>query len=136
MKRLAPVLTRLFLITALIGAGYFAYTYFSVSSSTPLYSILSSIKAKTPTIRIDTNRVALKAKEKLVDQQPIIEDSPEQEMKPNVMGATTTAVSSQAKEFISNTSEKITSELKNLPKEQAANIVKQTCDQIISELEK
>ena len=68
MKRLAPVLTRLFLITALIGAGYFAYTYFSVSSSTPLYSILSSIKAKTPTIRIDTNRVALKAKEKLVDQ--------------------------------------------------------------------
>jgi len=135
MKHLGPVIVRISLITAIVITGYLIYQ--SPSFSNQLKSLLSSLGNKASSLNIGDSNLALTFKQKLIDQQPIInENSQETAPSSTVMGTSTSVVTQQARDFISTTTQKVVSDLQSLPKEQAADLVRQTCDQIISELER
>lgn len=135
MKHLGPVIVRISLITAIVITGYLIYQ--SPTFSNQLKSLLSSLGNKASSLNIGDGNLALTFKQKLIDQQPIInENSQETAPSSTVMGTSTSVVTQQARDFISTTTQKVVSDLQSLPKEQAADLVRQTCDQIISELER
>lgn len=135
MKHLGPVIVRISLITAIVITGYLIYQ--SPSFSNQLKSLLSSLGNKASSLNIGDGNLALTFKQKLIDQQPIINENSQKTASPStVMGTSTSVVTQQARDFISTTTQKVVSDLQSLPKEQAADLVRQTCDQIISELER
>ncbi len=135
MKHLGPVIVRISLITAIVITGYLIYQ--SPSFSNQLKSLLSSLGNKASSLNIGDGNLALTFKQKLIDQQPIINENSQKTASPStVMGTSTSVVTQQARDFISTTTQKVMSDLQSLPKEQAADLVRQTCDQIISELER
>jgi len=135
MKHLGPVIVRISLITAIVITGYLIYQ--SPTFSNQLKSLLSSLGNKASSLNIGDSNLALTFKQKLIDQQPIINENSQKTASPStVMGTSTSVVTQQARDFISTTTQKVVSDLQSLPKEQAADLVRQTCDQIISELER
>lgn len=135
MKHLGPVIVRISLITAIVITGYLIYQ--SPSFSNQLKSLLSSLGNKASSLNIGDGNLALTFKQKLIDQQPIINENSQETVSPStVMGTSTSMVTQQAKDFVTTTTQKVMSDLQSLPKEQAADLVRQACDQIISELER
>ncbi|GEM_PF-2907217 len=135
MKHLGSVIVRISLITAIVITGYLIYQ--SPSFSNQLKSLLSSLGNKASSLNIGDGNLALTFKQKLIDQQPIINENSQETVSPStVMGTSTSMVTQQAKDFVTTTTQKVMSDLQSLPKEQAADLVRQACDQIISELER
>lgn len=135
MKHLGPVIVRISLITAIVITGYLIYQ--SPSFPNQLKSLLSSLSNKASSLNIGDGNLALTFKQKLIDQQPIINENSQETVSPStVMGTSTSMVTQQAKDFVTTTTQKVMSDLQSLPKEQAADLVRQACDQIISELER
>lgn len=135
MKHLGSVVVRISLITAIVITGYLIYQ--SPSFSNQLKSLLSSLGNKASSLNIGDSNLALTFKQKLIDQQPIINENSQETVFPStVMGTSTSMVTQQAKDFVTTTTQKVMSDLQSLPKEQAADLVRQACDQIISELER
>ncbi len=135
MKHLGPVIVRISLITAIVITGYLIYQ--SPSFSNQLKSLLSSLGNKASSLNIGDGNLVLTFKQKLIDQQPIINENSQETVSPStVMGTSTSMVTQQAKDFVTTTTQKVMSDLQSLPKEQAADLVRQACDQIISELER
>ena len=134
MKHLGSVIVRVLLVTTVVVTGYLVYQ--SPSFSNQFKSFLSSLSEKASSLNIGNSNLAVTLKQKLVDQQPIIQDSEQTNPSSNVMGTSTSIVTQQAKGFVTSTTKKVMSDLQSLPKEQAADLVRQTCDQIISELER
>lgn len=80
-----------------------------------------------------TKELLSQAQKKLLDSQPIMKD--DQSSAGAVLGDQST-ISVQAQQLVNQTGEKIKSEIQNLPKKEAAKIIRQTCEQIATELEK
>ena len=138
MKNLVPSFIRILILLFIVTTVLFAYNRFSSSPKNNLPPQLELGLKKISSIldlNFDSKKIAAQAKEKLVDQQSIISDKEEISEEPQVLG-NSTSISNQAKQVLDDTAQKISSELKNLPKKQAAEILRQTCDQMISELER
>lgn len=134
-KKSKSTIFRLITIILICFFIYLVYNYLSAQGS--LNSITSRVKGVTDSLNINTATVIDQANQKLVQKQPIIDNAPEPT--PSVQGFSTTMtqeITDQAKEIVENSVEKISEEIQNLPKDQAAKITRQVCDQIISELEK
>lgn len=128
MKRLIPTLSRFLILVLLLGGAYF------LLSSKPVSSKVGEKLGGLTDIanRVNTSKISGLAKEKFVDQQPIISD----QEKPKVLGENTSSqISDQAKQILVKTTEIIAAELENLPKKEAAKVLRQTCEQLATELE-
>lgn len=126
MKKIFPVLARVLLIVLVIGGGYLLLNSSAASQNLP--ASLQALKI----LNFDTSKIADQAKEKFVDQQPIIAE--ETSSTKAVLG-TNTIVTDQAKQLFTKTSDLVSTELKNLPKKEAAAMLRQTCEQLAAEIE-
>ena len=130
MKRILPTLSRLLILAVILGGGFLLFS--SQTTSLKLPSQFSAISNVTNSI--NTDKIEGFAKEKFVDQQPILS---EEKPKTVVLGESTgSMVSDQAKQILNKTTEIVSTELKNLPKKEAAKILRQTCEQVALDLEK
>lgn len=129
MKRIFPTLSRLLILFVILGGAFYFF-----SSQTTSLSLGSNLGPVSKIMNFDTSKISGLAKEKFVDQQPIISEPEKNKV---VLGEQTTAVvSDQAKQMFNKTTEIVGNELKNLPKKEAAKILRQTCEQVAQDLEK
>lgn len=130
MKKTGPIFIRLLLLGGLAAGGYYFYQHRSLPIPIPekLSQILGANNLSIKDLPIPQN-VIDKTTQKLTQSQPIIENPP------SVQGVSTD-VSAQAQELVSTSINQISQQIQNLPKQEAANVLRQACDQVAKELEK
>lgn len=131
MSSVTGPLIRLTLLALLAVGGYYAYQRFSpalLSQSPAAGNLQSRVLGITDSLGINTEGLLNQANQKLVKSQPIIKTD-----QPSPLQG---EVNTQVRQVIDSTTRQITDQIKDLPKQEAAKITRQVCDQIISELEK
>lgn len=125
-----PVITLVATIATIAGAVY----YFQKQPA-EFDKFINKAKESVKGVAADANTKELlsQAQKKLLDSQPIMSDN--QSTTGAVLGDQNT-ISIQAQQLVDQTGEKIKAEIQNLPKKEAAKIIRQTCEQIATELEK
>ncbi len=131
MKKTAPIFLRLVLIGGIAAGGYYFYNHQSPPLPEQLKSILGAHSISLKNLSLPQN-VLDQTKEKLTQSQPIVQN---QNPSPAVAGASTT-VSAGAQQLVNSSINQINLQLQNLPKQEAAKILRQACDQVAKELEK
>ncbi len=133
MQQLFPILTRLLLFSSIAGIGYI-YVARPQNLPAPAQNAANIFISQTDSLAnlAAKNPILSKATDKLTQPQSIIEISTTAQVK----GVSTDQITQDAKTAIDNTISSVSQELQNLPKKEAAKILRTTCDQIISDLEK
>ena len=138
MKRKA-VLVRFIILAGIVAAVAVVIHERSRLPLQTLSPFIDQVKPKVMGIAEDLNidpaKIVDQAQKKLVDRQPIMEDNSSQSSAGEVMGSNTT-LGEQAKQIIQDAVNDASTQIKQLPKEEAAKITRQVCEQIIYQLEK
>lgn len=137
------VLVRLGLLMVVIAGGLLSYQKFvqptlaDPNKKTQLTQGLSGVMGNVEGIAntLHLNSVLDAANKKLVESQPIITDQVN-DASTEVLGDTTSNITDTAKQFVSDTATQIGDQIKDLPRQEAVNLTKTVCDQIIKDLEK
>ncbi len=139
MKNFLPIFTRLLLVGSIAGIGYI-YVAKPQNLPVPIQNLVnqSSTKVDSVLAAVNHNQLLNKAGEKLTKPQPIISDSSDSSLNqsPEVKGDSTSQFTDEAKKAIGSTVSQVSDQLQSLPKKEAAKILRQTCEQIATDLEK
>jgi hypothetical protein len=128
------IFARLLLLTGAVAIAAFGYSHREQILATP--EIAGQIQGLSSRFDLDSATLLSQAQKKLVDQQPIMVDPSPPVVEGTEAGVVMgTSVSDQAKQVIQEQAEKVFAGVKQLPKDQASQAVRQICEQIINELE-
>lgn len=130
------VLVRLGLLTVLSAGGVFGYQKFAkpaLADPNRVSGLMKNVQGISSDLHLDG--VIDAANKKLVESQPIITDQVNN-ASTDVLGDTTNNITEGAKQLIQNTATQIGDQVKDLPRQEAVNITKSICEQIVRDLEK
>lgn len=135
MKSFLPIILRLLLLGG-VGSAVYIFVAKPQNLPAPVKTAvdLSTTQVNSVLAAVDQNEILSKAGDKLTKPQPIINDTSLN--KSEVKGVSTDQVTQEAKKIIDTTVSQVSQELQNLPKKEAAKILRQTCEQIAADLEK
>lgn len=129
--KLKSSLIRLLVLTSVIAVGGVLFAK-RAQLAGGISSAVVFEKLKSVAANINTQSLVEGAQKKLVERQPIIEDSTESDGQ--VAGAAM-SLTTQTRQVIEVAAQSVQSSLQHLPKEQAAAAIRQVCEQIATELE-
>lgn len=134
--KLVPILVRFLLLTGAVAVAGVVYINRDKLplSSLPVADLADKVRGVSSDLGINTDALADQAQKKLVDRQPIIEDGEDESTPGEVKGAATD-LAEQTKTIISDAANKAIQSVADIPKDQAAKITRQVCEQIITQLE-
>ncbi len=136
MNSFLPILIRLVLVSSVAGIGY-VYVAKPQNLPTPVQNVLdaSTSRIDQAAALLKKNEIFNKASEKLTRPQSIAQDTSLNQTS-EVKGASTTNVTQEAQNILNDAVSQVTTQAQNIPKKEAAKILRQTCEQIASDLEK
>lgn len=125
------ILVRLALLTALGVGGFLGYQ--KLGKPENVSKVSEKVEGLATTLHL-TNVLDI-ANKKLVESQPILVDEVNNASN-EVLGDTTSNITDNAKQFVQNAANQISDQIKDLPRQEAVNITRSVCEQIIKDLEK
>ncbi len=144
--KLPKTFTRLLILAVIVSGGYFLYQKLTPTQRQDLQEKASqqaqqtSIKVRglADSFNIDADALLDQASKKLLEKQPIIDDQKDLDypVEDSVDQATSDVQGvSDSQDLIKQTTDRIVDEVKSLPRQQAAQVTRQVCEQIIDQLE-
>ena len=127
-------LLRLVVLGVLATGGVLAYQKLGQEGIAKGVALVAGkVQGTAVALNIDPGKILSTASKKLVEAQPIIENSTG--IDTGVLGEVST-VTGQAQKIAEEAADKIAEQIKDLPRKEAAKMLRSACEQVISDLEK